>query len=90
LPTELYRWAVEKRPKPLGYAAKLADEYAVLYKPLKFDQANSPKSENETFMAKTHKHVGRGNSQENFKAKRVRRQTLSLLLKIGQHQLSLA
>src|SRR6218665_3419814 len=37
LQTEIHRWVVEKRPKLLIDAAKLADEYAVLYKPF---QAN--------------------------------------------------
>ena len=50
-------------------AARLADEYAVLYKPLKFEQANSPKSKHRAFAARSDKYVGRGNSQQNFKAK---------------------
>jgi len=41
LPTEIHRWVVEKRPKLLVDAAKLADEFAVLYKPLKAEQDNS-------------------------------------------------
>jgi len=69
LPTKLHRWVVEKQPKLLVDAAKLANEYAILYEPFKFDQANSPKSENKTFAAKSDKCVGRGNSQQNLKAK---------------------
>ena len=45
LPTEIHRWVVEKWPKLLVDAAKLADEYAVLYKPFKAEQDNSWKSD---------------------------------------------
>jgi len=34
LPMELHRWIVEKSPKTLFGAAKFADEFAILYKPL--------------------------------------------------------
>src|SRR5688572_13624668 len=37
LPTELHRWVIEKKPESLSEAAKLADEFAILYKPFKVD-----------------------------------------------------
>src|SRR5688572_10985214 len=37
LPTELQRWVIEKKPESLSEAAKLADEFAILYKPFKVD-----------------------------------------------------
>ena len=37
LPLELHRWVVEKHPKTLMEAAKLADEFAILYKPFKVE-----------------------------------------------------
>ena len=67
MPTKLHRWVTEKRPKIFVDAAKLADEYAILYKPFKFDEA----SENKTFPAKTDKYGGCENSQQHFKAKGV-------------------
>src|SRR6218665_4021786 len=38
LPLELHRWVVERKPKTVADAARLADEYAVLYKPFKMEQ----------------------------------------------------
>src|SRR6218665_4017272 len=55
LPTEIDRWVVEKRPKLLVDAAKLADEYAVLYKPFNAEQDNSWKSDNKNYADKTEK-----------------------------------
>src|SRR6218665_4016527 len=46
LPVELHRWVVEKHPKTVVDAARLADEYAVLYKPFKMEQASTQKLEN--------------------------------------------
>jgi transposase InsO family protein len=46
LPVEIHRWVVEKHPKLLVDAAKLADEYAVLYNPFKMEQGQSQKLEN--------------------------------------------
>ena len=63
LPTEIHRWVVEKWPKLLVDAAKLADEYAVLYNPFKLDHMYSPKLDH-----KADKHLDRGKSQQNFKA----------------------
>src|SRR5688572_240815 len=37
LPTELHRWVIEKKPESLREAAKLADEFAILYKPFKVE-----------------------------------------------------
>ena len=37
LPTELHRWVIEKKPESLSEAAKLADEFAILYKPFKVE-----------------------------------------------------
>jgi len=45
LPIELHRWVVEKHPKTVVDAARLADEYAVLYKPFKMEQASTQKLE---------------------------------------------
>ena len=70
LPTDLHRWVLEKRPKLLVDAAKLADEYAVLYKPFKVENANSWKSGDKSYSAKSdmsfHKNWGRGNPQQKF------------------------
>src|SRR6218665_556481 len=64
LPTEIHRWVVEKRPKVLVDAAKLADEYAVLYKPFHAEQDNSWKSDHMNYADKPektfHKNGGRG------------------------------
>jgi len=38
LPTEFYRWIAEKSPKMLFNAAKFADGFALLYKPLKSEK----------------------------------------------------
>src|SRR6218665_3214595 len=45
LPLELHRWVVEKHPETVVDAARLADEYAVLYKPFKMEQASNQKLE---------------------------------------------
>src|SRR6218665_718866 len=70
LPTEIHRWVVEKRPKLLVDAAKLADEYAVLYKPFKAEQDDCWKSDDTNYAAKTnksaHKNWGRGNSHQQY------------------------
>jgi len=70
LPTEIHRWFVEKRPKLLVDAAKLADEYAVFYKPFKAEQDNSWKSDDKNYAAKTdksfHKNWGRGKSHQKY------------------------
>src|SRR6218665_1898425 len=55
LPTEIHRWVVEKRPKLLVDAAKLADEYAVLYKPFHAEQDNSWKSDDRNYSDRTEK-----------------------------------
>src|SRR6218665_345147 len=64
LPTEIHRWVVEKRPKIFVDAAKLADEYAVLYKPFHAEQDNSWKSDDRNYSDKHektfHKNWGRG------------------------------
>src|SRR6218665_1975764 len=52
LPTEIHRWVVEKRPKLLVNAAKLSDEYAVLYKPFHTEQDNSWKSDDRNYSDK--------------------------------------
>jgi len=68
LPTEIHRWVVEKRPKLLVDAAKLAYEFAVLYKLFNAEQDNSWKSDDKNHADKTektfHKNWGRGNSQQ--------------------------
>jgi len=73
LPTEIHRWVVEKRPKLLVNAAKLPDEYAILYKPFKAKQDNSWKSVDQNYAAKTdksfNKNWGRGNSHQKFHKK---------------------
>ena len=73
--TDLHSWVVEKRPKLLVDAAKLADEYAVLYKPFKVEHDNYSKSDNKNYVAKTDKpfdkNWSRGNSQQKFQAKRT-------------------
>jgi hypothetical protein len=38
LPTEIHRWVIEKKPETLAEAAKLADEFAILYKPFKMEK----------------------------------------------------
>ena len=38
LPLELHRWVVERKPKTVADAARLADEYAALYKPLRWSK----------------------------------------------------
>ena len=55
LPTEINRWVVEKRPKLWVDAAKLAEEFAVLYKPFKAEQGHSWKSDDKNYAAKTDK-----------------------------------
>jgi len=35
LPVELHRWVIERSPKTVSDAARFADEFAILYKPLK-------------------------------------------------------
>src|SRR6218665_2446842 len=51
-------------------AAKLADEYAVLYKPFHAEQDNSWKSDDKNYADKTektfHKNWGRGNSHQKY------------------------
>ena len=37
MPTEIHRWVIEKKPRTLAEAAKLADEFAILYRPFKLD-----------------------------------------------------
>src|SRR6218665_3161747 len=70
LPTEIHRWVVEKRPKPLVDAAKLADEYAVLYKPFHAEQDNSWKSDDRNFSDKPekifHKNGDRGTFHQKY------------------------
>src|SRR6218665_3873672 len=70
LPTEIYRWVVEKRPKLLVDAAKLADEYAVLYRPFHAEQDNSWRSDDRNFSDKTdktfHKNGGRGTFHQKY------------------------
>src|SRR6218665_533195 len=70
LPTEIHRWVVEKRPKLLVDAAKLADEYAVLYKPFHAEQDNSWKSDDRNFSDKPektfHKNGGRGTFHQKY------------------------
>jgi len=70
LKTEIHRWVVEKRPKLSVDAAKLADEYAVLYKALNAEQDYSWKSDDKNYAAKTdksfHKNWGRGNSHQKY------------------------
>jgi len=39
LPVEIHRWVVEKHPKLVADAARLLDEYAVLYKPFILEQS---------------------------------------------------
>lgn len=38
LPVNLHRWFIEKAPKTLQQTAKFADEFAILYKPLKLEK----------------------------------------------------
>lgn len=45
LPQDLHRWLVDKKPKDLYSAAKLADEYAVLYKQLPVESLGAQKQE---------------------------------------------
>src|SRR6218665_2237423 len=45
LPIELHRLVVEKHLKTVVNAARLADEYAVLYKPFKINQSSNQKLE---------------------------------------------
>src|SRR6218665_1396051 len=70
LPTEIHRWVVGKRPKLLVDAAKLADEYAVLYKPFNAEQDNSWKSDDKNYAAKSdnrfHKNWGPGSSHQKY------------------------
>src|SRR6218665_1381945 len=70
LPTEIHRWVVEKRPKLLVDATKLADEYAVLYKPFNAEKDNSWKSDDKNYADKTektfYKNWGRGNSHQKY------------------------
>jgi len=70
LPTVVHRWIVEKQPKLLVDAAKLADEYAVLYKPFRAEQDNSWKSDDKNYAAKIdnsfHKNWSRGNSHQKY------------------------
>src|SRR6218665_3050945 len=70
LPTEIRRWVVEKRPKLLVDAAKLADEYAVLYKPFHAEQDNSWKSDDRNYSDKPektfHKNGGRGTFHQRY------------------------
>src|SRR6218665_3703111 len=61
---------VEKRPKLLVDAAKLADEYAVLYKPFHAEQDNSWKSDDRNYSDKPektfHKNGGRGTFHQKY------------------------
>src|SRR6218665_977648 len=70
LPTEIHRWVVEKRPKLLVDAAKLADEYAVLYKPFHAEQDSSWKSDDRNYSDKTdktfHRNGGRGTFHQKY------------------------
>src|SRR6218665_2349336 len=70
LPTEIHRWVVEKRPKLLVDAAKLADKNAVLYKPFHAEQDNSWKSDDRNFSDKPHntfhKNGGRGTFHQKY------------------------
>src|SRR6218665_3031607 len=70
LPTEIHRWVVEKRPNLLVDAAKLADEYAVLYKPFHAEQDNFSKSDDRNFADKSdktfHKNGGRGTFHQKY------------------------
>ena len=70
LSTEIHRWVVEKRPKLLVDAARLADEYAVLYKPFHVEQDNSWKSDNKNYADNTektfHKNWSRGKSHQKY------------------------
>ena len=45
LPPELHRWLVDKKPLTLSAAAKLADEYAVLYKQVPMEATGGPKQD---------------------------------------------
>src|SRR5678816_2337272 len=47
LPTELHRWVIEKKPESLSEAAKLADEFAILYKPFKVETFGGFRGENK-------------------------------------------
>ena len=38
LPVELHRWVIERSPKTVSNAARFADEFAILYKPLKVEK----------------------------------------------------
>src|SRR6218665_1771091 len=69
LPTEIHRWGVEKRPKLLVDAAKLADEYAVLYKPFHAEQDNSGKSDDRNFSDKPDKTFHKNGGSWNIPSK---------------------
>jgi len=64
LPVELHRWVVEKHPKTVVDAARLADEYAVLYKPFKMEQASNQKLEHAPVTL-----TERGHSIHNFRSR---------------------
>ena len=64
LPLELHRWVVERKPKTVADAARLADEYAVLYKPFKMEQASNQKLEHVSIPLND-----RGQSSHNFRAR---------------------
>src|SRR6218665_484328 len=70
LTTEIHLWVVEKRPKLLVDAAKLADDYAVLYKPFNAEQDNSWKSDDTNYAANIdksfHKNWVCGNSHQKY------------------------
>src|SRR6218665_2533422 len=38
LPVELHRWVIERSPKTVSDAARFADEFSILYKPLKVEK----------------------------------------------------
>jgi len=41
LPVELHKWVIERSPKTVSDAARFADEFAILYKPLKVEKFGS-------------------------------------------------
>src|SRR6218665_848336 len=64
LPIELHCWVVEKHPKTVVDDARLADEYAVLYKPFKMERASNQKLEHASVPL-----TERGHSFHNSRAK---------------------
>jgi len=64
LPVEIHRWVVEKHPKTVVDASRLADEYSVLYKPFKMEQASTQKLEHASVTL-----TERGHSFHNSRAR---------------------